>query len=96
MTRTRTDELGPAARPVAVPEELDDAFVAKVTELIAEVSWRGVIAPSNPNDSNWRAIKYADFSIEQHWNTGGMGGGSVKRISTSTSFVNGKKVVTKK
>ena len=31
MARTRTRELGPAARPVAVPEDLDEPSVPKAS-----------------------------------------------------------------
>jgi len=44
MARTRSPELGPAARPVAVPEDLDDSSVAKATgrvELPLHVRWSG-------------------------------------------------------
>lgn len=44
MARTRTHELGPAARPVAVPEDLDDPSVAKArgrVELPLHIRWSG-------------------------------------------------------
>jgi hypothetical protein len=44
MAQTRSLELGPAARPVAVPEDLDDPSVAKATgriELPLHVRWSG-------------------------------------------------------
>lgn len=44
MARTRSPELGPAARPVAVPEDLDDPNVSKASglvELPLHVRWSG-------------------------------------------------------
>lgn len=44
MAQTRTHELGPAARPVAVPDDLDDLAGAKATgrvELPFHVRWSG-------------------------------------------------------
>ncbi len=44
MTHTRTYELGPATRPVAVPEGMDDASVAKAAgriELPLHIRWSG-------------------------------------------------------
>ncbi|MGH2962069.1 MAG: hypothetical protein ACRDL3_07755 [Solirubrobacterales bacterium] len=44
MATTRTPELGPAARPVAVPENLDDPGVSKAhgrVELPFHVRWSG-------------------------------------------------------
>ena len=48
------------------------------------------------NAMNGGFTSLSSFSNGGSHHGGGMGGGSVKRISTSTSFVNGKKVVTKK
>jgi hypothetical protein len=44
MAHTRTRELGPAARPVAVPEDLDDPSVPKASgrvELPLHIRWSG-------------------------------------------------------
>lgn len=44
MAHTRTFELGPAARPVAVPEDFDDPSIIKATgrvELPLHVRWSG-------------------------------------------------------
>ena len=44
MTRTRSSHLGPAARPVAVPEDVDDPAIDKahgVVELPLHVRWSG-------------------------------------------------------
>jgi hypothetical protein len=44
MVSTRTNELGPAARPVAVPDDLDDRSLPKATgqvELPRHVRWSG-------------------------------------------------------
>jgi hypothetical protein len=44
MAQTRSYELGPAARPVAVPEDLDDPSVVKATgrvELPLHIRWSG-------------------------------------------------------
>jgi hypothetical protein len=44
MTKTRNHELGPAARPVAVPEDLQDRSVVKATgriELPSHIRWSG-------------------------------------------------------
>jgi hypothetical protein len=34
MARTRSAELGPAARPVAVPDDLDASYLAKASGLV--------------------------------------------------------------
>lgn len=42
MARTRTDAIGPAARPVAVPNDVDDPSIEKATgivELPFHVRW---------------------------------------------------------
>jgi hypothetical protein len=42
MARTRSPWLGPASRPVAVPEDVDDATIVKasgVIELPLHISW---------------------------------------------------------
>ncbi|MGH9302136.1 MAG: hypothetical protein ACRD0I_04770 [Acidimicrobiales bacterium] len=42
MTRTRNPWLGPASRPVAIPDDIDDTTVAKasgVVELPLHISW---------------------------------------------------------
>ncbi len=44
MTTTRSAQLGPAARPVAVPDDVDDPAVEKVhgsVELPLHVRWSG-------------------------------------------------------
>lgn len=42
MARTRSDRLGPAARPVAVPEELDSGPKAEgVVQLPLHIRWSG-------------------------------------------------------
>ena len=44
MARTRTHELGPSARPVSVPEDLDDARLLKAkgrVELPLHIRWSG-------------------------------------------------------
>jgi hypothetical protein len=44
MAQTRTRQLGPAARPVAVPDDLDDPSLAKASgkvELPLHVRWSG-------------------------------------------------------
>lgn len=44
MAHTRTHELGPAARPVAVPEDLDGPSLPKATgriELPLHIRWSG-------------------------------------------------------
>lgn len=44
MARVRTTELGPAARPVAVPDDLDDPSLVKArgkVELPVHIRWSG-------------------------------------------------------
>lgn len=44
MAQTRTSELGPATRPVAVPDDLDNPSAAKATgrvELPPHIRWSG-------------------------------------------------------
>lgn len=44
MAQTRTPDLGPAARPVAVPEDVDDPSLRKargVVELPFHIRWSG-------------------------------------------------------
>jgi hypothetical protein len=44
VSTTRTSKLGPAARPVAVPEDLDDPMLAKAggrVELPFHIRWSG-------------------------------------------------------
>ena len=44
MAHTRTHELGPAARPVAVPEDLDDRSLPKATGRVVlpfHIRWSG-------------------------------------------------------
>jgi hypothetical protein len=55
MALTRTSRLGPAARPVAVPEDLDDSSLPKASgevELPLHIRWSG---PSLIYDLNDRA-----------------------------------------
>ena len=61
MAHTRTSELGPAARPVAVPEDLDDAFVVKAAgriELPLHIRWSGPPIAYDLNDRGDRARVY--------------------------------------
>jgi len=61
MTRTRTYELGPAARPVAVPTDLDDASVAKAAgriELPLHIRWSGPPITYDLDDRADRARVY--------------------------------------
>ena len=61
MMRTRTDELGPAARPVAVPTDLDDASVAKAAgrmELPLHIRWSGPPISYDLDDRGDRARVY--------------------------------------
>ncbi len=44
MTHTRTHELGPSARPIAVPEDFDDPSLTKASgriELPLHIRWSG-------------------------------------------------------
>ncbi len=53
MAHTRTRRLGPAARPVAVPEDLDDPTlprVAGVVELPQHIRWSGPPITYDLND----------------------------------------------
>ncbi len=55
------------------------AFVAKVKVLLGgDKSYSGFKAPTVETPSNrWESmIRYTDYSIEQHWCSGGIGGGS--------------------
>lgn len=61
MAHTRTSELSPAARPIAVPDDLDDAFVAKATgriELPLHIRWSGPPISYDLNDRADRARVY--------------------------------------
>ena len=55
MARTRSDRLGPAARPVAVPEDVDDPALVKARGLVSlplHIRWS---APSLSYDLGDRA-----------------------------------------
>lgn len=61
MARTRTTRLGPAARPVAVPEVLDDPTFPKasgVVELPLHIRWSGPPVAYDLNDRGDRARVY--------------------------------------
>lgn len=61
MTHTRTHGLGPATRPVAVPEDLDDPSVAKAagrTELPLHIRWSGPRITYDLDDRADRARVY--------------------------------------
>ena len=61
MAHTRTSELGPAARPIAVPDVLDDAFVIKATgriELPLHIRWSEPPISYDLNDRADRARVY--------------------------------------
>jgi len=61
MAHTRTSELGPAARPIAVPEDLDDASAAKATgrvDLPLHIRWSGPPITYDLNDRADRVRVY--------------------------------------
>ena len=61
MAQTRTSGLGPAARPVAVAEDLDDASVPKASgevELPLHIRWSGPAITYDLNDRSDRARVY--------------------------------------
>ncbi|MCZ7590045.1 MAG: hypothetical protein M5U27_14570 [Gaiella sp.] len=61
MTRTRSPELGPAARPVAVPEDLDDPALPKARGRIGlplHVRWSGPSIVYDLDDRADRARVY--------------------------------------
>ena len=61
MAHTRTWRLGPAARPVAVPDNLDDASVRKASgevELPLHIRWSGPPITYDLNDRADRARVY--------------------------------------
>jgi hypothetical protein len=61
MAQTRTHKLGPATRPVAVPDDLDDSPSAKATgrvELPFHVRWSGPPISYDMNDRADRARVY--------------------------------------
>lgn len=61
MARRRSTELGPAARPVAVPEDLDDPSLAKATgrvELPLHIRWSGPSISYDLDDRADRARVY--------------------------------------
>lgn len=61
MARTRTRELGPAARPVAVPEDLDDPSLPKAkgqVELPLHIRWSGPSVTYDLTDRGDRARVY--------------------------------------
>ena len=67
MARTRTRELGPAARPVAVPEDLDGAALSKArgrVQLPLHVRWSGPPITYDLNDRADRARVYEQILRE--------------------------------
>jgi hypothetical protein len=61
MARTRTRQLGPAARPVAIPDDLDDPTAAKASgrvELPLHVRWSGPPVVYDLNDRADRVRVY--------------------------------------
>ena len=61
MARTRTQRLGPAARPVVVPEDLDDPSLSKArgeVELPLHIGWSGPPITYDLNDRVDRARVY--------------------------------------
>ena len=61
MARTRTFELGPSSRPVAVPTDLDEESVAKATgrvELPLHIRWSGPAISYDLDDRADRARVY--------------------------------------
>jgi hypothetical protein len=61
MASTRSPELGPAARPVAVPEDLDDPTLAKASgrvELPLHIRWSGPPITYDLDDRADRARVY--------------------------------------
>jgi hypothetical protein len=61
MTRTRTLEFGPNARPIAVPENLDDPSLPKATgrvELPLHIRWSGPPTTYDMDDPVDRARVY--------------------------------------
>jgi hypothetical protein len=61
MAQTRTSNLGPAARPVAVPDDLDDRSLPKASgrvELPLHVRWSGPVVTYDLDDRSDRARVY--------------------------------------
>jgi hypothetical protein len=61
MARTRTKKLGPAARPVAVPDDFDDPSHERATgvvELPEHIRWSGPSIAYDLNDRADRARVY--------------------------------------
>ena len=61
MAETRSSELGPAARPVAVPQDLDDSRLAKASgriELPLHIRWSGPALTYDLDDRADRARVY--------------------------------------
>lgn len=61
MAQTRTSNLGPAARPVAVPHDLDDRSLPKASgrvELPLHVRWSGPALTYNLDERSDRARVY--------------------------------------
>ena len=61
MAQTRTHKLGPAARPVAVPADLDDQSLPKASgriELPLHIRWSGPPLTYDLNDRSDRARVY--------------------------------------
>jgi hypothetical protein len=67
MARTRTPELSPSARPVAVPEDCDDPFLPKGrgrVELPLHIRWSGPPVTHDPDDRADRARVYQQVLSE--------------------------------
>jgi hypothetical protein len=61
MARTRTLEIGPTARPIAVPEDLDDPSLSKAAgqiELPLHIRWSGPPMTYDLDDPADRARVY--------------------------------------
>lgn len=61
MTQTRSETLGPAARPVAVPEDFDNPSLARASgriELPLHIRWSGPRVTYDLNDPRDRARVY--------------------------------------
>ncbi len=61
MARTRTRELGPAARPVAVPADIDDPSLPKASGRVvlpAHIRWSGPPIGYDLDDRSDRARVY--------------------------------------
>jgi hypothetical protein len=61
MAQTRTSNLGPAARPVAVPDDLDDRVLPKASgrvELPLHIRWSGPAVTYDLDERSDRARVY--------------------------------------